>query len=43
MEVDSAFAGLNLCKNVGPDTMSKVSAADASAAYVALRSFRPPG
>ena len=36
MEVHNAVAGLNLCKNVGPDAMSKVSAADAAAAYVAL-------
>ena len=36
MEVDSAFAGLNLCENVGPDAMSKAIAADASAAYAAL-------
>mmetsp|Transcript_9999 Transcript_9999/g.18575 ORF Transcript_9999/g.18575 Transcript_9999/m.18575 type:complete len:199 (+) Transcript_9999:68-664(+) len=40
MDVYNAFAKFNLGSDVGPYMMSKVNAADASAAYEALMSFK---
>ena len=40
MDVYNAFAGFNLGKDVGPYMMSKVNAADASAAYTAFLEFK---
>ena len=40
MEVYNAFSGFNLGKDVGPYMMSKVNAADASAAYSAFLEFK---
>merc|ERR1739841_171822 len=40
MDVYNAIAGFNLGKDVGPYMMSKVNAADASAAYKAFLEFK---